>query len=268
MIVNAGQPDITKFAGPLGAALNKDPHMTNIHTVEVVIYNALWPSRWWDMYQQRNGRNFRPITDSRCTIRSEFLSHPYVYPANVSRPIYCDDPNCIAQWKAIYAAGGKDAVRAAVMNDMRSMFPLADIPEPYSDLLTFRKNGWHFVGPYATKKNITIASIAEWAQRPLGKDGLCMVGESYYIWSSAWAHGPFRSAVNCLNAQFKDVMPAESIKEMDFIASGCDGAESFDTELMAVDTKMHPDDQMISRKLITGKDRRVARKPFSELLRM
>ena len=61
-------------------------------------------------------------------------SHPYVLGVNASRPIYTDDPDCIAIWMAIFEEGGLPAVRASVHRQMQVMFPGLDIPQPTSDV--------------------------------------------------------------------------------------------------------------------------------------
>ncbi len=67
------------------------------------------------------------------------------------------------------------------------------------------------------RKNITVVSIAEWARHPLGKPGLCMVGEAFNILNSGWAQGPWHSAVACVEANFMDVITPEAQKNMEFI---------------------------------------------------
>jgi hypothetical protein len=88
--------------------------------------------RWWDKYATRTGRNLLLVTpsDSRCLVRSEFPGVAALASVNASRPIYTDDPKCIAKWQKLYQSGGTPAVRKAVVEALHSFFPDEQIPQP------------------------------------------------------------------------------------------------------------------------------------------
>ncbi len=66
-------------------------------------------------------------------------------------------------------------------------------------------------------KGISIKSVSNWAQRPLGEADVCMVGEAYRMEASGWALGPWLSAVSCVKSHFLDVLPQKDADHMDYI---------------------------------------------------
>jgi hypothetical protein len=61
------------------------------------------------------------ITDGNCIQRSEFYGTPYLSEINGSRAVYTDDIDCIAQWKAIFTAGGLEGLTNHVVDTLRQV---------------------------------------------------------------------------------------------------------------------------------------------------
>ncbi|WIA39394.1 hypothetical protein OEZ86_005498 [Tetradesmus obliquus] len=125
LILNPVPSDVLKMQGSLVAKLARQPELNSITPVKVAVYNAYWPSRWWEKYATRTGRNFLLVTpsDSRCLVRSEFPGVKALASVNASRPVYTDDPKCVEKWEKLYQSGGIAAVRKAVVEALQSFFP-------------------------------------------------------------------------------------------------------------------------------------------------
>jgi hypothetical protein len=190
--------------------------------------------RWWDKYASRTGRNLLLVTpsDDRCLVRSEFPGVASLASVNASRPIYTDDPKCIAKWEQLYESGGLPAVRTAVVEALQSFFPREKIPQPIEggDAFYLPIASWHYLKAGATTRNVTVQRVANWALAPLTgairgsnrpKSSICMVGEAYFITGSGWSWGALQSAMRCLRSNFADMMSRDAKADMEFIRVGC-----------------------------------------------
>jgi hypothetical protein len=176
-------------------------------------------------------------SDSRCLVRSEFPGITSLASVNASRPIYTDDPKCVAKWEQLYNAGGTPAVRRAAVEALQSFFPREKIPQPMegADAFHLPIAAWHYLKANATARNVTVQRLSDWALAPLNgrihtvrttsnlgpKSSICMVGEAYFITGSGWSWGALQSAMRCLRSNFADMMSKDAKADMEFIRVGC-----------------------------------------------
>ncbi|KAF6252124.1 hypothetical protein COO60DRAFT_550175 [Scenedesmus sp. NREL 46B-D3] len=246
LILNPVPRDMLKIQGSLGQRLARQTVLNSIQPIRAALYNAYWPSRWWDKYATRTGRNFLVITpsDSRCLMDSEFPGNPFLASVNASRPLYTDDPKCVAKWERLYKAGGTPAVEKAVMEALQSFFPRERIPRPILGAFYLPVNAWHHPTVNATERNVTVQRVEDWAAAPLqgtpgttgdkhnihgsgaSKSSICLVGEAYYPLGSAWSWGALQSAMGCLRANYADIMSKTAKADMEFIRGGCQSNSS------------------------------------------
>lgn len=231
LIFASGPLDVKRLGGSLAAALQARAELKSIWPIEVAVYDAFYPQRFWEPFSATMYGNLQVLTTEQCTIFSEFPGWDGLRTVNASRPVYTTDRDCVAFWKCTLASGGPKAARANVTKSLQSLFPQENIPQPTLDYLQVLPDGWHRLAAGAAAQGITSASLAKWATAPLGDRSLCLVGEAYYPLYSGWTQGAWASAYGCVSSNFQGLLPQSAQAANAFINDGCDGVEEFSNEV-------------------------------------
>jgi hypothetical protein len=222
VIFASGPLDVRKLGGDVGQKLAVAPAVKFTVGIEVAVYNAFYPSRWWEQYCELKFTNM-PVryNDDTCLVFSEFLGHPYFQVTNGTRPVYAADIECAAFYRNLSEFGGLPAVRQHVQDSLERVYPLADVPEPYYDAFKYHPDGWHSYDVGATQNNLTVRSVLDWSLAPLvaGTD-LCKVGEAWDGNLHRWTVGAWDTAWRCVVHNYKDLLTPQGLAAAVYINSG------------------------------------------------
>uniref|UniRef100_A0A383V4I9 FAD-dependent oxidoreductase 2 FAD-binding domain-containing protein n=1 Tax=Tetradesmus obliquus TaxID=3088 RepID=A0A383V4I9_TETOB len=233
LIFASGPLDVRKLGGNVGRRLAAAPEAASIRPVEVAVYDAFYPQRFWEDYMVHRYGNMPVRTDANCLVFSEFPGHTYFRVKNATRPVYATDLRCIAFWRQLHAASGMPGIRNYVQSSLQGLFPLQEVPAPYLDTFVVHADGWHLMDYGASQRNVSIASIYSWAASPLGDHAnLCLAGEAYYGISYGWTAGAWRTAAHCIKQRFAGVLSGAALAAVEYVSSGCNGRARFPNEIV------------------------------------
>ncbi|WIA30000.1 hypothetical protein OEZ86_000097 [Tetradesmus obliquus] len=233
LIFASGPLDVRKLGGNVGRRLAAAPEAASIRPVEVAVYDALYPQRFWEDYMVHRYGNMPVRTDANCLVFSEFPGHTYFRVKNATRPVYATGLRCIAFWRQLHAASGMPGIRNYVQSSLQGLFPVQEVPAPYLDTLVVHADGWHLMDYGASQRNVSIASIYSWAASPLGDHAnLCLAGEAYYGISYGWTAGAWRTAAHCIKQRFAGVLSGAALAAVEYVSSGCNGRARFPNDIV------------------------------------
>ncbi|WIA09932.1 hypothetical protein OEZ85_010145 [Tetradesmus obliquus] len=233
LIFASGPLDVRKLGGNVGRRLAAAPEAASIRPVEVAVYDAFYPQRFWEDYMVHRYGNMPVRTDANCLVFSEFPGHTYFQVKNATRPVYATDLRCIAFWRQLHAASGMPGIRNYVQSSLQGLFPLQEVPALYLDTFVVHAVGWHLMDYGASQRNVSIASIYSWAASPLGDHAnLCLAGEAYYGISYGWTAGAWRTAAHCIKQRFAGVLSGAALAAVEYVSSGCNGRARFPNEIV------------------------------------
>jgi hypothetical protein len=149
-----------------------------------------------------NNTNELPLTDY----------HNFI---NVTRTVYNDKRDAVANWMALYNAGeallpnggGNAAVNKQILKSLRYMYPTvfngtATEPAILKTQVTPHLPAWYNLKQGALAQSITNDSLFGWSLKPLPSDRVYLVGDTWRPDQSGWSEGAYKGSIYVLNKYF------------------------------------------------------------------
>lgn len=195
LVIAVDAEGLKRIGGTVANEIKAQPQFQDLVGIKVVTVTQWWPSAWWEAAGIKERRAW---TTQHCFNALEIPVNEYAANQRVTRSVYDDSLGCTQFWE-VTAQRGTAAVEAEIQRGLAHMYPGVNIPNPVKTQVQVWPAGWYFVRAGSPYSN---ADIAEWALKPLEKDQVILVGDSYNPQRAAWSDAAYKSSINALNAHF------------------------------------------------------------------